>query len=148
MPDVKQILAESVTKLLDTRQDISRLNLSRLMGVADGTLGRIKYGSGNPNVETVEQIARFFKYDAWQLLVPGFDPIAPPALGSPANDRREQLPAAPAGGTTEEEELLSIFRRLKEPERTYLLLNARGYIAARPSVEELPAIKSPGAKVA
>jgi transcriptional regulator with XRE-family HTH domain len=70
MLDTKKILAENLSALLETRPDISRLNLSKQIQVADGTLGRIKYGTGNPTVEVIEQIARFFKIEPWQLLVP------------------------------------------------------------------------------
>jgi len=134
MPDVKEILAQSVAKLLETRQDISRLNLSKLMGVADGTLGRIKYGTGNPNVETLQQIAKFFRFDTWQLLVPGFNPLSPPKLANTATTAVDLAP--------EEVELLTLFRSLNEPERTYLLLNARGYVAGNPIQKGTPPIKS------
>lgn len=40
------------------------------MGVADGTLGRIKYGKANPTLEVVDQIARYYKLPAWRLLQP------------------------------------------------------------------------------
>src|SRR5690606_23080262 len=80
MLDTAKVLQQSVTKLLDTRQDISRLDLSRLMNVSDGALGRIKYGNGNPTAETIERIAHFFRVEPWQLLVPDFDPRNPPKL--------------------------------------------------------------------
>ncbi|MCA8075357.1 helix-turn-helix domain-containing protein [Burkholderia cepacia] len=70
MLDTKKILAANLTELLERRPDISRLNLSKQIHVADGTLGRIKYGTGNPTVEILDQIARFFKVEAWQLLAP------------------------------------------------------------------------------
>lgn len=44
--------------------------LSKQMGVADGTLGRIKYGTGNPTVEVLDQIGAFFKIPAWRLIQP------------------------------------------------------------------------------
>lgn len=140
MLDVKEILAASVSQLLETRRDVSRLNLSKQMDVADGTLGRIKYGSGNPNVETLAQIARFFKFEPWQLLVPGFTVNDPPAL------RAEDGSNGALAG--EEAELVAIFRRLKEPERTYLLANARGYAASVGVTPPVAPVKSPGAKVA
>lgn len=140
MLDVKEILAASVSQLLETRRDVSRLNLSKQMDVADGTLGRIKYGSGNPNVETLAQIARFFKFEPWQLLVPGFKVNDPPALRAEDGGNGAQ-----AG---EEAELVAIFRRLKEPERTYLLANARGYAASVGVTPPIAPVKSPGAKVA
>ncbi|MFY1963384.1 hypothetical protein [Achromobacter xylosoxidans] len=129
-----------MSQLLETRRDVSRLNLSKQMDVADGTLGRIKYGSGNPNVETLAQIARFFKFEPWQLLVPGFTVNDPPAL------RAEDGGNGALAG--EEAELVAIFRRLKEPERTYLLANARGYAASVGVTPPVAPVKSPGAKVA
>ncbi|ABM40224.1 putative phage repressor (plasmid) [Polaromonas naphthalenivorans CJ2] len=45
------------------------MELSRRMDVADGTLGRIKYASGNPQLANLVQIACFFKLRPWQLLV-------------------------------------------------------------------------------
>ena len=66
----KQTLATNLTQLLATKSEMSRLALSKHMGVADGTLGRIKYGTGNPTVEVLDQIADFFKMPSWQLLKP------------------------------------------------------------------------------
>lgn len=67
--DSKPALAENLTELLSRREE-ARLDLSRKMGVADGTLGRIKYGTGNPTVEVLDQIANFFKVPTWELLAP------------------------------------------------------------------------------
>lgn len=50
------------------------------MGVADGSLGRIKYGTGNPTLDALEGIARFFRLEVWHLFVPGLDPTKPPQL--------------------------------------------------------------------
>jgi transcriptional regulator with XRE-family HTH domain len=122
MLDVNTILSRSVGKLLETRQDISRLNLSKQMKVADGTLGRIKYGNGNPNVETLAAIAHFFRVQPWQLLVEGFDPKKPPTLLSPDQ--------TPDGLSDDERELVRVVRLLREPERTYLFKQARSYMEA------------------
>jgi hypothetical protein len=56
MLDTKKTLAENLKLLLDRRADVSRLDLSRQMQVADGTLGRIKYGTGNPTIEVLDQM--------------------------------------------------------------------------------------------
>lgn len=67
---------------------MSRLDLAKIMGVADGTLGRIKYGTGNPTVEVLDQIASFFRIPTWKLLQPdlGESLAAPdPAQTSPAD---------------------------------------------------------------
>lgn len=72
----KPVLAANLSALLETRSDVSRLELSKRMGVADGTLGRIKYGTGNPTVEVLDQIAGFFNIRTWQLLKPGDEATA------------------------------------------------------------------------
>lgn len=99
MLDTKKILAKNLSGLLDSRPDISRLSLSKQMQVADGTLGRIKYGNGNPTVEVLDQIARFFKKEAWQLLAPdmgeglagGSQRFQPLKQTEPSNDLAELI---------------------------------------------------------
>ncbi|HET6807213.1 MAG TPA: helix-turn-helix transcriptional regulator [Frateuria sp.] len=49
---------------------MARLDLSRRMGVADGTLGRIKYGRGNPTLDVVDRIANYFRIAPWKLIQP------------------------------------------------------------------------------
>lgn len=120
MLDVKEILSRSVGQLLETRPDISRLHLSKQMKVADGTLGRIKYGNGNPNIETLDSIARFFRLQAWQLLTEGFDVKKPPVILSSSE--------LPDGLTEDERELVRVVRMLREPERTYLFKQAKSYM--------------------
>lgn len=130
MLDIKLILSQNVSKLLETRKDISRLDLSKQMGVADGTLGRIKYGTGNPNAETIEQIAYFFRFEPWQLLVKGFDPKKPPLLLVDAKVPtrvNKGLVNPSSTNNASEDELLNLFRQLDEPERTYLLQHAQQY---------------------
>ncbi|SDE08650.1 hypothetical protein [Paraburkholderia lycopersici] len=70
MLDTRKILQENLKALLDTRPETSRLNLSREMKVGDGTLGSIQYGKGNPTLQVLEAIARFFNLETWQLLSP------------------------------------------------------------------------------
>lgn len=124
MPEIREVLAQNVTRLLNTRPDMSRLDLSRQMKVADGTLGRIKCGTGNPNAETIEAIAKFFRVEPWQLLVKEFTPEPPPKLGG-------QDDIIPADLTADEKKLLTSFRALGEPERTYLVKQADTYLQAR-----------------
>ncbi|MBU9205444.1 hypothetical protein KTD31_29215 [Burkholderia multivorans] len=70
MLDTKQVLQRNLKALLATRPETSRLNLSREMSVADGTLGSIQYGKGNPTLQVLETIAQFFELETWQLLSP------------------------------------------------------------------------------
>lgn len=66
----KPILAAHLSTLLASRPEKSRLDHSKVMGVADGTLGRIKYGTGNPTLESLDQIANYFRVRTWELLTP------------------------------------------------------------------------------
>lgn len=68
MSEVKTNLAANLTALLQLRGGISRLDLSREIGIADGTLGRIKYGTGNPTVDVLERLAAAFGIEPWILL--------------------------------------------------------------------------------
>lgn len=119
MLDTKKILSRNVSQLLDTRADTSRLKLSKQMGVADGTLGRIKYGTGNPNIETLEAIARFFRVQPWHLLIEDFDIKSLPKLASKTEITNDL--------SQEEKDLIATVRALREPERTYLLQQAKTY---------------------
>lgn len=67
--DSNQALTQHLQRLLEG-QELSRLELAQRMGVSDGTLGRIKYGTANPTVDVVDRIARYFRVEPWELLKP------------------------------------------------------------------------------
>jgi transcriptional regulator with XRE-family HTH domain len=67
MPNLKKILADNVRRLLASR-DGARTEIATRMGVGDGTLGRILYGTANPSLETLDQIASFFRVSVVDLL--------------------------------------------------------------------------------
>lgn len=67
--DSNQALSQHLNRLL-AGTDVARLELARRMGVADGTLGRIKYGRANPTIDVVDRIARYFRVEPWELLKP------------------------------------------------------------------------------
>ncbi|MBU9576278.1 hypothetical protein [Burkholderia multivorans] len=92
MLDTKQILQENLKALLDTRPETSRLNLSREMKVGDGTLGSIQYGTGNPTLQVLETIARFFELETWQLLSPGLGQFSATADRRIDNSNRGHWP--------------------------------------------------------
>lgn len=68
--DSKQVLAKHLADLLASRPDLPRMEHAKLMGVGDGTLGRIVYGTGNPGLEIVDAIASYFRVEPWRLLQP------------------------------------------------------------------------------
>lgn len=69
LPQSNQVLSDAVRKLL-AGETIARIELAKRMGVADGTLGRIKYGKANPTLDVVDQIAHYYRIPAWKLLQP------------------------------------------------------------------------------
>lgn len=89
-------------------------NLSRLArdcSFGPGTPSRIKEQATEVRLQTIEAIANRFGFDAWQLLVPGFDPEDPPRLAS------SRLPS-------DEEELLRLYRGLDEDTKPALMNRA------------------------
>lgn len=95
-------MADNLASLLRRHSQISRLDLSREIGVGDGTLGRILYArDGNPRLASVCRIADFFGIAPWELLLPERDAgeahVPPPA--PQARRIRISLMEAPAGGS-------------------------------------------------
>lgn len=54
------------------------LEFSRRAGIGEGTVSRARRGDGNTTLDSLDAMARAVKLQAWQLLVPGFDPTSPP----------------------------------------------------------------------
>lgn len=83
----KRVLADRLSALLASRPDRTRMEHAAAMGLSDGTLGRIKYGTGNPTVEVLDHIAAYFRLQTWQLLKPDdagaqvAEPVSQPVSG-------------------------------------------------------------------
>ncbi|MFT4179724.1 MAG: helix-turn-helix transcriptional regulator [Thermomonas sp.] len=73
--DSNKALTARLNQLLEG-EALSRMALSKRIGVADGTLGRIRYGTANPTIDVIDKIARYFRISPWELLRP---PDATPA---------------------------------------------------------------------
>lgn len=69
MLDPQEILKQNVRALLKSKPG-SRIKKASDMDVADGSLGRIVYGTGNPTLEVLTRIATHFNKEPWQLLAP------------------------------------------------------------------------------
>lgn len=104
LSESNQALSDSLSELLDSER-LARLELAKRMGVADGTLGRIKYGKGNPTLEVVDQIARYYRVPAWRLIQPKGVRESQGAYMSPALSR---LIAAVTDMSAEQQEALLI----------------------------------------
>ena len=80
-PDSKLVLWENVSALMKAKY--GRENLTRLAAeakVGPGTVSRIKAHETSVGLDVVEAIARIFKVEPWQLLVPGLDVADLPAI--------------------------------------------------------------------
>ena len=82
-PDTKLVLWENVSALMKTKY--GRENLTRLAAdakIGPGTASRIKAHETSVGLDVVEAIARIFRLEPWQLLVPGMDAASPPVLAT------------------------------------------------------------------
>lgn len=60
--------------------EVNLNRLARECKIGPGTAARIKDQKTSVGLEVLEKIAENFSIAVWQLLVPGMDPAAPPAL--------------------------------------------------------------------
>ena len=89
----RHTLARNVRKLMEAHPDLDTIaKIVTAGGGSNGTVGRIVKGDVSTRVDAVAQVARVFGLEAWQLLVPSFDPDHPPSLEM--DSRRADLLAA------------------------------------------------------
>lgn len=69
------------------RENINRFSQRTKIPLA--TVGRIKSQQTSVGLEVIDRIAASFGLSGWQLLVPGFDPAAPPVLRAARNGESE-----------------------------------------------------------
>lgn len=75
------VLSQNLKALLTSKHGPStQSELKRQSGLAQSTIGRALSGETAATVDTVEQIAKAYGLEAWQLLVAGMDPSNPPVL--------------------------------------------------------------------
>lgn len=67
----------------------SNPKLAKKTKLGTGTISRLRNGSVNANLETLEAIAKAFDVEPWQLLVPVMDPNNPPVLQTAGDSERE-----------------------------------------------------------
>lgn len=87
-----QVFGENLDRLM--KHDYARVlrlssnaKLAQKVGMSDNTIGRARRArkgeseleEGALGIDNVQKIARAFGFQAWQMLVSGFDPANPPA---------------------------------------------------------------------
>lgn len=85
------ILAENLGKLMASHAPLSsNPKLSEKTGLTTSTLSRIRNAKVDATVGTLEQLAKAFQVQPWEMLVPGFDPKNRPAL-APVTEQERAL---------------------------------------------------------
>lgn len=115
LPDpANKALADNLDDLISAMpRKVPRPELASRIGIGDKTLGFLKAGNGNPTLENISKVARYFKIEPWQLLKPksselteGIDSLA--SLATPRSRAALQTiqAAADQGDLTEADLLL------------------------------------------
>lgn len=84
---IRDVLAENFESLRNAGKRLYSLpDITKAGGGSNGTLGRILKKDSGATIDTVEQLARTYRLETWQLLVPGLDPKAPPVIQGKAGE--------------------------------------------------------------
>ncbi len=102
------ILSANLNALKSARVPLSQKEIATKAGVDQTTVGRTLNATNAPSVDKLDGLAKAFGVQAWQLLVPEFDPARPPVLAGSNQDRRV-------------DELIEIWAALPEPRRRVVL---------------------------
>lgn len=79
--DSRRVIWASVAALMAHHWGGENLQrLAREAGIGPASCSRLKAQQTSVGVELLEKVAAIFGVQAWQLLVPGFDPKSPPVL--------------------------------------------------------------------
>lgn len=79
--DSKAVLWASVLALMHKNYGRENLNrLAREAKIGPGTASRLKAQETSVGLDTIDKLAAHFNVEAWQLLVPGFEPDNMPVL--------------------------------------------------------------------
>jgi transcriptional regulator with XRE-family HTH domain len=102
--DSRKVLWKSVSALMASHYGGENLTrLAKDCGFGPATSSRLKEAKTSVGIEVIDKIAKHFHVQAWELLVPGFDPGNRPTL-QPLTEQERKL----------HERLREIAKELKE----------------------------------
>lgn len=78
--DFVHTAAKSIKAILDSLEEGNKSAMARRCNLPQPTISRIANMKVTPSLEVLETVASAYGFDAWQLLVPNFDPKSPPVL--------------------------------------------------------------------
>lgn len=73
-------IRENIKRLVACKADGNQSEAARHSKVPQRTIGRIMNGEVEPTIDVIYRLATSYGFEAWQLLVPGFDPEKPPRI--------------------------------------------------------------------
>lgn len=88
------VLATNIGTIMDKVPALrSQPKVAEKGKLGQSSVGRVLRGEVNVKLDSIEAIGRAASLEAWQMLVPGLDPLKPPKLGGGdlAQDERELL---------------------------------------------------------
>lgn len=86
--DAASVLADNLAALMGAHEDLSTQGaVGKRSGMDQRTVGRIKNREHSPTLRQIDGLAAAFGLLPWQLLVPGLDPLNPPAVTLTTHER-------------------------------------------------------------
>ena len=86
---IGEVLSANLNRLMDEPDPpITQVAVSKVSGLPQRTISRIKRGEVSPQLDSIDALARAFGLSPWQLLVPGLDPRNPPLLRSASPEEK------------------------------------------------------------
>lgn len=82
-PSPRQILSDNMRALMDARPELGTIRKvadASDSALSNGKVGRICAASHTTDIDTLQDLAKVFKLEPWQLLVEGLNPEALPRL--------------------------------------------------------------------
>lgn len=122
---ITRVVADNINRLM-AASGHSNLSLERgTRGrVKKSTIGRMRNGEISAGINNVEEVARAFGLEAWQLLVPAYTAVDAAAASQSSGPTRALENAT--------KELLELFHRLDDRDRSLLLADAKKYLDLPP----------------
>lgn len=119
---VIQTLSQTLRRLVGEGQRYPKLEaLAARSGVSKSTIARARNAENALRIDNLEDLARAYNLEPWQMLVDGVDPTDPPRLSS----QSEASPSWPFAGVISEQEYESLPKEAKEAIREFVEMKVR-----------------------
>jgi transcriptional regulator with XRE-family HTH domain len=86
---ISETVLANIRKLIDQLDEGVPTRAARRLKINQKTLDRYYKSERIPTLDFVEQLAKGYGFQAWQLLIPDFDPSNPPLLSAITKEEKE-----------------------------------------------------------